>query len=300
LKDLFEYYIKNKSGIKIGTKDRYRTTNNVLETFKKGISVGDVTVKLINKFADHKKINGCSIPTVNSYLTDLRSIINYFTKEVKLIPKTYEYPFGKGGYSIQSFYPKKLVMKNHEIKSVVDFTDFENPQQKYARDIWLLLYRCNGINFADLLRMRWTKIQGEYLVFFRMKTEYTRRNNIKEIVVPITPKVQELLDKIGVKESPFIIGMLKEGYGENTFKNKCHTMRQSINSNLAVISRKLNLSVPLQIMSARDTYATTLKRAGKTNDQIGEMLGHANSVVTMHYLGSMDMETTVEMNESLY
>ena len=300
LTDLFDYYIKHRTGIKLKTKDRYHTTMNVLETFKKGITVGDITPKLLDKFDAQKRSEGCSIPTVISYLTDLRSIINYFTKVVKLIPKSYEYPFGKGGYSIQSFFPKKLVMKNHETKLVVDFTDFETPQQEYARDIWLFLYRCNGINFADLLRMRWANIQGGYFVFFRMKTENTRRNNIKEIVAPITPKVQELLDKIGVKDSPFILGKIKEDYTEQTFNNKSHKMRQQINRDLSVISRKLKLSVPLKLMTARDTYATTLKRAGKSNDQIGEMLGHSNSIVTMHYLGSMDMETTAEVNESLF
>lgn len=300
LKDLFEYYIENRVDIKLKTKARYHTTMNVLETFKKGITVSDITPKLLDKFDLQKKREGCSIPTVISYLTDLRSIINYFTKVVKLIPKTYEYPFGKGGYSIQSFFPKKLVMKNHETKSVVDYTNFDSPKQEYARDIWLFLYRCNGINFADLLRMRWTNIQGGYFVFFRMKTENTRRNNIKEIVAPITPKVQELLDKVGVKDSPFILGKIKEGYSEQAFNNKSHKLRQQINRELSIISRKLKLSVPLKLMTARDTYATTLKRAGKSYDQIGEMLGHSNSVVTMHYLASMDMETTSEVNESLF
>ena len=300
LKDLFPYFVKHKDGNKIKTKQHYHTTMNVLETFKKGVSVGDITPSFLNRFYTKKKSDGCSIPTINSYLTDLRTIINYFTKTVKLIPKSYDYPFGNGGYSITTFFPKKLVMKNDETKSVVDFNDFDSPQQEYARDIWLFLYRCNGINYADLLRMRWTNIQGEYFVFFRMKTESTRKNNIKEIVAPITQKVQEVLDKVGVKDSQFILGKMKEGYSETTFDNKSHKMRQQINRELTIISKKLKLSVPLKIKTARDTYATTLKRAGESNDRIGEMLGHSNSVVTMHYLGSMDMETTAAVNESLY
>ena len=39
---------------------------------------------------------------------------------VKLIPKEYEYPFGKGGYSIKSYNPKKIVLKSDEIQSVID------------------------------------------------------------------------------------------------------------------------------------------------------------------------------------
>jgi DNA-binding CsgD family transcriptional regulator len=77
-------------------------------------------------------------------------------------------------------------------------------------------------------------------------------------------------------------------------------MRQQINRSLSEISQKLNLSVPLTLMTARDSYATTLKRAGKSNDQIGEMLGHSNSIVTMHYLGSMDLDSTLEVNAPLF
>ena len=38
----------------------------------------------------------------------------------------------------------------------------------------------------------------------------------------------------------------------------------------------------------------------QSKDVIGEMLGHSNSIVTEHYLGSLDLEKTFEANESLY
>lgn len=37
--------------------------------------------------------------------------------------------------------------------SVINYQDFDNDEQRYARDIWAFLYYCNGINFVDLLRM---------------------------------------------------------------------------------------------------------------------------------------------------
>lgn len=79
----------------------------------------------------------------------------------------------------------------------------------------------------------------------------------------------------------------------------CHKMRQIINKDLTEISRKLNLSIPLKLEIARDAHATILKRGGKSKDQIGEMLGHSNSVVTEHYLGSLDTDKTFEINEVL-
>ena len=80
--------------------------------------------------------------------------------EKRTIPSTFPYPFGKGGYSIGSTWPKKQVLKNSEIRKIIALKDFKNAEQEYARDIWLFLYRANGINFADLLRMRWDNIKG--------------------------------------------------------------------------------------------------------------------------------------------
>ena len=98
------------------------------------------------------------------------------------------------------------------------------------------LFKLHGrLNFA--VRLRWDDQRGNNFVFFCKKTETTRKNNRKELTPPITPKLQEVIDKIGVKESPFVLGILQEGYSEQTFENKSHKMRQMINRNLTEISK---------------------------------------------------------------
>lgn len=300
LKDLFHRYISEYEYIKKGTRDRYRTSMNVFNSFSPDIEIKNITVDYLKQFERDKLSKGCKPPTVSSYLRDIRRILNYYIDFEKIIPTDYKYPFAKGGYSIKNHNPKKMVMKNIEIELVATLNKFDNPAQEYARNIWLLLYRCNGINYADLLRMRWSDIRGNCFVFTRKKTEDTRRNNIKEIVVPINLKVKDLINKIGVKDSTFVLGKLKEGYTETMFSNKSHKIRQSLNKELTNISLKLNLSVPLKLKTARDAYATTLKRAGISTSVIGEMLGHSNSVVTEHYLDSLDTEKTFVINDVLF
>jgi integrase len=299
LKDLFDYYIENYEGITLKTRNHFRLSRNKLETFQPGLTVNEITPEFLKHYELAEKEKGVSQSTINGIFRNLRRIVNYFTHEKKTIPKSFEYPFGPGGYSIKSFYGRKLVMTNEEIQRVIDLDEFDNAAQEYARNVWLFLYRANGINFADLLRMRWDNIQGGYFIFHRKKTERTRKNNIRPITVPVTPKLQELIDKLGVKDSPFILGLLKEGYQENTFENLSHKVRSKLNGNLHEIGVKLNLSVPLKLKTARDCYATTLKRAGVSKDNIGEMLGHSNSVVTEHYLASLDIEKTQEINQHI-
>ena len=300
LKDLFTDYFTNYKRIKELSRRHYRSTMNIFETFKPNSNVFDVTPDFCREFEKIKLDSGCSPAAISSWFRNLRRIINYYNKVKKVIPNHYEYPFTEGGYQVKSYTPSKLVLSNDEIKSVVEFKDFENPEQEFSRNVWLLLYRLNGINFVDLLRMRWTDIHGNCLVFFRRKTELTAIKNVKQIKAPLIPGALELIEKIGVKSSPFILGQLPEEYSENTLVNKSDKMRKVINKNLRFLTDKLNLSVPLTLETARDCYATCLKRSGKSIEKISEMLGHSNVLVTRHYLGGMDSDETFDTNNDLF
>ena len=101
LKDLFTDYCTNNDTIKYNTVIRYRTTGHVFETFKKGVTVYDITPDFLRKFEKSQLEAKLSPVTIASYLIDLRRILNYYTKVVKVIPQTYEYPFGEGKYQIK-------------------------------------------------------------------------------------------------------------------------------------------------------------------------------------------------------
>jgi integrase len=299
LKDLFDRFITNYTTLKITSQKHYKYTKLLFEKFSPNASVIDVNLSFINQFVKERNNEGVSQSTIESNLRNLRRIVNYFISEEPIIPNNYQYPFGKRGYSIQNLFPSKLVLTNDEIKSVINLKDFDSQKEEYARDIWILLYRCNGINFADLLRMKWSDIRGGCLEFYRKKTETTRKTNRKKIMVPLTKELKSLIEKVGVKGSPFILGKLNDDYTEKMFDNKNHKLKGQINAQLEIISQKLNLSVPLRTKTARDSYATTLKRAGVSKDRIGEMMGHSNSIVTEHYLASLDRETVFEVNKHL-
>jgi integrase len=301
LKDLFKDYYTTNENIRHSTKGRYRASMNIFETFMKGATVYDVTPDYLRKYERYKLGKGNSPATIASNITDLKRILNYYTKVKKVIPRDYEYPFSEIGYRIRNFIPNKSVLENIDIKSVVEMKEFDSPEQEYARDIWLLLYRFNGSNFADLLRMRWSNINGKEIKFYRLKTESTRKKNLKQIVVPKTNGITELLDKIGNKNSPFILGQLQEGYSAETLDNKSNKMRCELNVHLKAISTKLNLALPLRINKARECYATTLRRAKKPIDQISEAMGHSSIAVTMnHYIGNMNSEEILELNDALF
>jgi len=299
LTELFDYYIENKENIKPTTIDSLRYTRNRFENFKAGITVGDVTVSFLKKFEKSEVDKDNSRATIDHHMRNLRSILNYFIHYVKVIPKEYEYPFGPGGFTVSGYFPSTQVLKESEIQSVIDLIDFKSENHRFARDIWVLLYRFNGANFADLLRMKRSQINGDYIFFTRKKTEDTRKNNRKPITVPLTDKLKDSIARVGNKNSPFLLGMLKEGYDERFFRNRNHKIKQQINRKLNDIGEQLKLSRPLNLGSARDCYSNTLNRNNTDIKKISQMLGHSNVIITEHYLAGLNPDVTFGINDPI-
>ncbi len=299
LEDLFSLYISQNDHLSFRTKKHMTESRNVFIRDKKDLTVLEITSDFLKKNERKRLKEGVSISSINSNFRDLRTVINYFTNRNKIIPSSYIYPFGKSGYSICEYFPKKQVLSNEEIARIIELKEFENFDQEFARNIWELLYRCNGINFADLIRLRWDNRKGNCFVIFRKKTENTRKKLKQEIVIPINERVQKLIDKVGESNSSFVLGFLKDDYTEKNYDYMHRKIRGKINKSLKEISEKLNLSITLQLKTARDSYATVLNRQGVSVDKISEMLSHSNTTVTRHYLGSMDIESVFSVNENL-
>lgn len=300
LTDLCTKFLANKVRIRQKTKNLYKTATNSFDDYQPGITITDITPEFLLKYEKAKQDEEYSPSSIAAYFRHIRGLINYFMYKEKLTPSDYVYPFGKTGYTISPERTAKFVMSNKEIRTVIDLKKFDSPEQEYARDIWALLYRMNGMNYADLMNMKWTNIKNKYLVFRRMKTQNTRKIEKKDIIVPITPKVQALLNKVGDKSSPYILGLAKEGMSEEQFNNKKDWELQKLNFHLKVISKKLNLSVDLRVKTSRDCFATTHKRAGTPKEVIGEMMGHGNNYIsTHHYMADLDPEQIWKANSCL-
>lgn len=134
MNDLFDYYMENKENIKPTTVDSLRYTRNRFENFKAGANVGDVTVTFLKKFERNEVEVGNSQATIDHHMRNLRTIINHFTYIDKVIPREFEYPFGRGQFTISSYFPSKQVLKESEIKSVIDLNEFKSDDYKFARE----------------------------------------------------------------------------------------------------------------------------------------------------------------------
>lgn len=298
LTELAAYYLKN-ADIKRSTMIHVKCSLNIIELYSPGIYLDEIDPKFLKLFESKKIEQGKSMSTVSSYLRNLRTLINYYKDQKKLLPTDFVYPFGKAGHSIKNVRKKKRVMSEDDILKVIELDEFDSPKQEYARDIWLFLYYANGINPIDLLKLRWDGLKDIYIPLVRTKTETTRVYDIKEITIPLTKELKFYLNKVGDPTSPFVLGKIKEGYTQTSLLNRKNRFRNEINTELKKIGKRLNLSVSLIMSTARDCYAMTLKRNKVPIEFISDSLGHSDPRTTLHYLDSLSIDESFEVNNRL-
>lgn len=306
IKFLFKNSVNGKrdtNQIGLSTADNYRTALNNLIKFQKELTYKDITSDFLYKLEgwylrEEKGSKKNSVASVGNLMRCLKSVLKYNMKK-KVIPPTYDYPFND--YKIPTYTPAKRVISIEEIQKIVDLKEFDNDWEIYARDIWLLLYRMNGINFVDLLKLKWEDKKGDYFEFFRHKTRRTRRSNIRPLRIKVTDKIQELLDRIGDKESPFVLGQMSHtDYEESYLVNRNRKVKAKVNKFLKPIAKRLNLSMSLDVSLARDCYANTLKRANVNALKISENMNHSDPrTTTLHYLDNFEQDDLDDANDAV-
>jgi integrase len=142
------------------------------------------------------------------------------------------------------------------------------------RDIWFFMYLCNGINTADLVRLRYRDIVDGEICYVRQKTARTT-NTIKEIRAIVTPEMQDIIDRWGNPPAPdnLIFPLIKPTDDPVLYKKRTKDLTKRINKHMKVVGATIGVD-KISTYCARHSYATVLKRSGANIAYISESLGH--------------------------
>jgi integrase/recombinase XerD len=269
---------------RIGTMQIYEQTLRITEEFAgTNISFSSITVQWLRK-CEQFWLQTKNQTTTGMHFRNIRTIINEARRAG--IFKEAQYPFGKDRFEIKTGEAHKKSLTIKQIKSIFDYSDGNITTDKY-RDLWLFIYLCNGINVADMIRLKYTNIVDGEISFVRQKTERTAKSR-KEIRVIITPELQAIIDRWGIQNKfgfifPYLNG--KETPLERKTINKELTKR--INKRMKLIGEALSIG-KITTYTARHSFATVLKRGGANIAYISESLGHSDLKTTEAYLASFE------------
>lgn len=285
----FDKYIKNLNlENRIGTAVSYSCAKNSINKFKKDLTFAEVTPLFLKKYENWMLTNGNSISTVGIYLRSLRAIYN-----LQNIDKSV-YPFGNGKskYSIPTSKNTKKALTVEEIANIYNYTAKPKSSKEMAKDYWLFLYLCNGMNVKDFCLLKWENIDGNMLNYKRAKTERSQKES-KSISVALKPESLVIIKKWGLPsldQNAFIFPHLNDKMNAEQKRATYQQLTKIINKYMKQIANDTGINKNVTTYFARHSFATVLKRSGAKIEMISELLGHSSVNVTESYLDSFENE----------
>jgi integrase len=329
-----------KADYKIGNASIYQSTYNALMRFKhyklikkrddkiafvalcikkKNIKVGknvliinekitfdEITPQFLNECEKFWVESEISYATIGIYMRTLRAIINNSEGEEPYLTGI-KYPFGieRGKYVIPEGGRRDIALSIEDIWEVEDY-ETDNHVLTTARDIFVFMFYCNGLNFGDLCRLRYENIDAptEEIIFQRKKT--LRKGEMPTFIyAPLLPPMVEIINRQGNKNQhgyifPFLNGIEPLDKNESKIKKQIILALDPINSSLKVIAKDLELDPNLSTSYTRNTYISHLSSELLVNPiVVRKMVGHSTKKdVTAGYV-NLTAKKRFEINSKL-
>lgn len=285
------YIAELNSNDQVGTAISYQNSVNTLLRFRPALRFEEVTKEFLNDFERWMLAKKRSISTVGMYLRTLRSIFNIAIEAGRVRPEFY--PFGKRRYVIPTGRNVKKALTIDQIKKIVEYPTDPGSIPDKCRDFWILSYLCNGMNMADILRLRWSNLSPDTITFAREKTKRTKRENPVNIVVVRNARINAILDKWCQKGDDNTGGLLFDVLSDTDHpvvaRKKVQLFIHMVNDNMRPLGEDLKFDLPLTTYVARHSFATILVRNGAPLALAKQTLGHASITTTEKYFAGFDL-----------
>ncbi len=300
IQEYFEDKEKDLESVgKVGTATGYRATIISLTKFDKNISFQKITPKYLKKYENWFVEQGKSYTSVGIYMRNLRHIVKLAIED-RLINS---YPFGKvkdGKYQIPVSNNTKKALKLSEIALLFNYKT-DNMQELTSLKYWLFSYLCNGMNFVDMLNLKYSNIEGDTLKFIRQKTKDTSNHKTK-IEVVLLPETFEIIEQLGNPDkepNSYIFPILNDELTPKERKKLVAQHIQTTNKYIKRIAKKIGISPKISTYYARHSYSTIIRDSGASTEFIAEQLGHQSTKVTQSYLDSFPKESKKKFQQSI-
>jgi integrase/recombinase XerD len=294
----FEKYINElREEKRIGNAVSYECAKASIQRFKSDLKFADVTPVFLKKYENWMVTNGKSKTTVGIYLRSLRAIFNMANIDKSL------YPFGeaKQKYSIPTGRNIKKALTLEEIGKIFHYEANEGSMKKRAKDYWIFIYLCNGLNVKDLCLLKHKDIQENILTFERAKTKRNKKN-AEKITVSLKQEAKLIISKWGqvsINPETYIFPHLQKGITAERERKIVYNVTKSVNKYMKQIAKELGLDKEVTTYFARHSFATVLRNSGASTEFISDALGHSDIKTTQSYLAGFEQDTIHRTTDAL-
>lgn len=278
---------------RLRTAKAYTNMLRKIEDMYGKVRIDSITPQFINDCVRKMEKQGLSVTTQNIYLRHLKAILNRAISEG--VMDASQYPFKRSISDVGKIGIRHGRKRTECVLSVeqVSRLDSYGGKERWAVDMWMLSYLCNGMNLTDIAELRSDNIKDGEIRFVRQKTKRTA--SVETVIrVPMIPRLKELIpDKDGLLFPQ--VSMMKEGKGK---VDAIDGYGKRVNKALRSVCDSLGL--PHATMTwARHSYKTNLIRKGVPDYYTELAMGHSVGGVGSHYVAMFTLEDLVKYNSLL-
>jgi site-specific recombinase XerD len=273
-----------KESGRMGNARVYHDTLNSILRFQRNrhLTFREITHQYLKKYENFLRSRGGTDGGIGVRMRAIRALFNFAINRKIIIDKVY--PFKSYKVSKLKSRPVKRALTLEEIHKIVALDISDYPHLLHFKNYFLFSFYTRGMNFADMLHLRWENILDGRIYYTRSKT----KNNFQ---VKIVKPVQEILNfyKAYPSSTNYIFPiLLKEDLTPSQIENRKNKVLKQFNYALKEIGSLAAISKPITSYVARHSFATCLKQKGIATDIISEALGHQNLAITQAYLKAFE------------
>jgi integrase len=268
--------------IKLCIERKNITIGDKVLRFEVEINFEEITTKFLEECEQFWFDTEMSPTSMGIYMRTLRAVINNAEGDKPYIDQV-NYPFGikRGKYAIPDGGRREIALPIEQIWKIENY-ETDNSSIELARDIFVFMFYCNGLNFGDLCRLTYDNINApsKEIIFQRKKT-LRKTEKPDFIYVPIIPPILEIINRQGNKSQdgyifPFLNGVEPIMSNERKIKREISLKLALINSSLKYIVDELELDPEITTSYTRNSYITHLTSELLINPiVVKKMVGHS-------------------------
>ena len=214
-----------------------------------------------------------------------------------------KYPFAK--YKEPKKEGNKRALSMGEIEAIMNYNT-DNYFRAMYRDLFIFSYQSCGMNFADILRLKWGDIstypsqdgtRKEQILFERKKTSGKQTETKRSVLV--SKNMRRIIDELGnprITNETLIFPALNDFTDEVEIVRRIKQETRACNKHLKEICKELQIDGADKVTSyaARHSYATHAIQSGHNIYFVQDRLGHQDPKTTMAYVKSLGPELLEE------
>ncbi|SFN68487.1 site-specific integrase [Salegentibacter flavus] len=282
-----------KEAGRMGNADVYHHTKNSVQKFakQKSLHFNEVSPTFLDKYEVYLRNKGGSGGGIGVKMRAIRAIFNVAIKRGVIDEKLY--PFKH--YKISKLKGKaiKKALNIEEVHSLQNLDLSDKPHLINSRNYFIFSFYTRGMNFADMMKLRWENVSGD-------RIHYTRSKTKGNFIIKIMPPVKDILDFYAKNNKPYIFPIiLRENLTPTQLNDRKRKTLKKFNKDLKELAGLAGINKPVTSYVARHSFANCLKQKGTGTDIISESLGHQDVKTTKAYLKELDTAILDEASELL-